>query len=182
MNSKSSRTRVPTPSSQRRTSGTAPALQLDPPLAAGRADARRRVERRRATVRHVGLGRNHDRRDRQGGGRRRRDDLQRLRIEEGPAARGDGHRRRRRRRADPVRRTRGVHRAWARHARRAPAMRASPSSPNTHERSAGVWRAIMEAAVADPGDRSVAGGARSAAAESRSSAASGSCSAPISTR
>ena len=116
----------------------------------GRADARRGAGRGGDAVQRAGLGRRRrsptiaDARRRRG-----RDDLQRVRLEEGAAARRDG---RRRSSATPSRcrsRTRGVPAARTRTARRRVCARAAAVTADIHERSAGVWHAIVVAAAAD---------------------------------
>ena len=83
------------------------------------------------------------------GRRVRRDDLQGLRLQEGAAARGHGRRRRRRHRADPLRRAPRVPRPRRGHASTSASPAAASLVADIHERSAGIWQAIVEAASGD---------------------------------
>ena len=120
------------------------------------------------------LGRHDGRRHRRRGRRRGRDRLQRLRLEEGPAAGGDGRRRRRRRRAGPVRRARGLRRLGrgrSRAAACAPGSRCWPTStsarPACGERSSRRRPATPRSTLAARSWRR-AGGSTSGAASPRS--------------
>ena len=123
-------------------------LQLLPPHPAGGPDPRRGAPRRHRAVPRDRLGRHHAGRHRRAGGRVGGDHLQGVRLEEGPAAGGHGRRHRGRHRPHPLHRAARAPRlgqgSLAERIARAAAIVAA-----IHERSAGVWLAIVEASSAD---------------------------------